>query len=79
MVTYWLKGERNTDISKYEYKSSMEIKRQRSVDVGTSPINNYSHSNGKILNVSGGRYDTTEDAAVPLLSVTTITEKQNKL
>lgn len=78
MVTYWLKGERNTDLSKYQYKHSMEIKRQTSVDVGTSPINSYSMSNGKLLNMSDIKYDMTEEAAVPLLSVTSVNENQNK-
>lgn len=76
MVTYWLKGEHNSDQTKYQFKNTIEHRRQRSVDVGTSPINSNSILNGKILNVTDSKYDMTEEAAVPLLSVTSIADNQ---
>lgn len=79
METYWLKGERNCDQLRYQYKQSIEHRRQRSVDVGTSPINSSSLLNGKVLNITDSKYDMTEmndEAAVPLLSVTAVAETQ---
>lgn len=77
MVTYWLKGERVAE-TKNVNKNLMEIKKQKSTDVGTNSVNNGSIRNVRILKVSDNDYPMTEEAAVPLLSVTTVNENKKK-
>lgn len=78
MVTYWLKGERKTDTNRGELRNSVNMRKPRNV----TSANVCSVSNGRALNLCDAKYDQkkeTEEAAVPLLSVTTVSENQTKL
>lgn len=78
MVTYWLRGERKTDSNRAEIRNSVNMRKPKNV----ASINVCSVSNGRALNLCDTKYDQkkeTEEAAVPLLSVTTVGENQTKL
>lgn len=79
MVTYWLKGE-SVQNPKSVNKNTTEIKKQKgTTNIESSNVNNGSIRNVKILNISETNYQITDEAAVPLLSVTTVTESQKNV